>query len=155
MVAVATTEPALSRTSPLFLIEDQLLNSRDIRDSGNWQNQLSKLKILSTKGVFENGWKKRIGQDENSDTDTDSVWTGPKNLKWELSIDLINMSDLAVKTFLLTSFGMITCARCRFQILIEGWILLSKKVFRMTSFQRCLHYPSSDFLSVHSTVHQF
>ena len=55
VVAVATTEPALSRTSPLFLIEDQLLNSRDIRDSGNWQNQLSKLKILSTKGVFENG----------------------------------------------------------------------------------------------------
>ena len=53
VVAVASTEPALSRTSPLFFIDDQLLNSRDIRDSGNWQNQLSKLKTISSKGSID------------------------------------------------------------------------------------------------------
>ena len=53
VVSVASTEPALSRTSPLFFIDDQLLNSRDIRDSGNWQNQLSKLKTISSKGSID------------------------------------------------------------------------------------------------------
>ena len=52
VVAVATTETAVPRISPIFFIEknqDQLLNSRMIRDSGNWQNRLSKLNTVLNK----------------------------------------------------------------------------------------------------------
>ena len=52
VVAVATTETAVHRISPIFFIEknqDQLLNSRMIRDSGNWQNRLSQLNTVLNK----------------------------------------------------------------------------------------------------------
>ena len=52
VVAVATTETAVPRISPIFFIDknqDQLLNSRMIRDSGNWQNRLSQLNTVLNK----------------------------------------------------------------------------------------------------------
>ena len=52
VVAVASSEPAIPRISPLFFTQenqDQLLNSRMIRDSGNWQNRLLQLDTFLNK----------------------------------------------------------------------------------------------------------
>ena len=79
---------------------------------------------FKTKNNIEQGiyWlktDKKLNQVTDSDKEKPWTQTWTRIKVWrELSIDLIKMSDLAIKTFPLTSFGMITCLRCRFQIVV-------------------------------------